>query len=298
MRVFLSKTWLGVGCICISALPLMGCKSTGPGYGSGWLSWFNPRPPTSSLSSSPPVKPSVATLPNPAMTTGAGNAGTSTSLASFPAAVGGAGHSHSGGYNTGPYNMSSSSASPQGNSPSAFSASANHFPSQAPAHGGYQSPHAVPAGGGTLTADNRNMYGSPDASAPRSSFNSSYSAAPATSWSSGAYSPANAASAAMPQSGAIPTNYNGAADSRYNAGAGGSYLDRVEGAGTTAAPATAAPGAYRPGSTNRNDGALPMAPAAGNAQPLSASSGAGGAYPTTGYPSTGYGNSLPATQFR
>jgi hypothetical protein len=294
MRVFFSpRTWLGVGCVCLATLPMSGCKSYGPSPGMGWLSWFSPRPTATALSSTPPTKPSVATLPNPGATTGAASAAVPTSLASYPGAGATAGGSQpaASGYYTGPYGTAgqSSAAIPgtaagglahTGVSPYGAANTAAQ-PAQLPAYSGYQSPYASTAGGAARTADSRSAYGNAYDVTPKANPYVAQSAQ-----LGGGHTHASA-------SGGVPTGYAEPAA----AASAGNWVPPANGASQNwtppaGHPATSIPNAaanaYRPGSTSRNAAALPASPATLAPAPTSATTSP--AYPATLYPSTGLPN--------
>lgn len=323
MRVFFTRHgWISVGVMCLSLAFTSGCKSTSLGSGMGWLGWMNPKASASSLSSTPPTKPSVAMLPNPSATTGATaqGVGASNSLATYPSGAGHvqapAGQLAPGNYSTGPYGMSgqanaqSSGALPYNAAANAYGnnygAGAAHPLNQTPAYGGYQSPYGA-NNAAARTADSRSVYGAPDGGSfkPAPHLGSQPAANPSVnSWNGDQWSKSGGVSTPS----GTPAGYNDAGSQRgYDDGSwnppaanGGqsSYLDRADnGSANTAGQvnSSATPrrdGPFRPGSTNRNGGSLP-ANAAATAQ---AQTGNSSNYPSTAYPSTGYPSMDPASR--
>ncbi len=308
MRAFISlRTWIRAGLLCLPCLLSGGCKSTGPGM--GWLSWMDPKPSSTALSSNIPTKPSLNSLPPPSSTMGPA-VGSGTTLAGLPngqsSGLGGAaGQAPANGYYTGPYGMSGQTPnSPPAGANPAYAGSAYGATNQnsAGAYGGYQSPYqssAAPAGNAYRTADIRNNQGG----AALNGNGGSTAAGTHTgtqNWNNEQWGRAES------RGGSQPAGYNEGIPARgfdipqSNSGQAADAWTPP----TQAAPA--APGGYRPGSTGRSTGALsPAAPSAASipsASGYGAPSGYGAAtstYPTSSYPTSSYpasASDAPATR--
>lgn len=209
MRVYFPRpVWLRVGILSLSVASLTGCKTMPAPPGLGWLGWWSdPKPAASSLSTAPPVRPSVANLPPPSASTGnaSGYNASSTSLTSYPSGTGvtGAGNGQSpSGYSVGQYSMtgaqpyagqghsgqplaaqghaaqghaghghaghSHSPANPGAAYGGNLGSAASSQPAQAPAHSGYQSPYATSAAtGGQMRTADSRSLYSANETAPK-----------------------------------------------------------------------------------------------------------------------------------